>query len=151
MKKNDNMLCLNKKANHNYFITEKYEAGIVLFGEEVKSIRNGSISLDEGYIVINDNGQLILKSTHIANSNNKHAQQFDVVRDRVILMTKDEIKKLSRKVNEKGFTLIPYNLYAKKGLIKITVALAKGKMLFDKRAQIKKKDIERDIQRELKK
>ena len=139
------ILYKNRKAYHNYFIEDEYEAGIVLTGGEVKSCRSGHIDLSEGYITI-DNGQLILHNMFISQYNNCGYIKFEEKRLRKLLMHKKEILKLFQQVNVKGFTLVPLSLYLNKGRIKLCVGLAKGKHTYDKRNVLKDKEINKEIQ-----
>jgi len=142
------VICQNKKARHNYEITETFEAGIVLKGTEVKSLRIGKANLKDSYARIK-NGEVYLIGTHIspypfANYNN-HAP----LRDRKLLLKKQEIRKLIGKTKEKGLTLVPLKLYFRSGKVKVELALAKGKRLFDKRETLRRKTMEREAQRAL--
>ena len=133
----------NKKARFEYFILETFEAGIVLKGSEIKSIRKGQISLQEAYI--RTNGQEIwLVGAHVAPYEQASAYQHDPKRDRKLLMHKKEIRKLFDEVRIKGMTLIPTRVYLKAGKAKVEVGLAKGKKQYDKRDTIKERDIERE-------
>ena len=139
-------LYTNKKAYHNYFIEEKYEAGIVLVGSEVKSCKNGHIDLSDSYISI-DKGELILHNSFIAHYQNAGYSKHIEKTNRKLLMHKREILKLFQQINIKGFTLIPLSFYLKNGKVKVEIALAKGKHNYDKRETLKEKDIKREIQR----
>ena len=144
------MIIKNRKASHEYFFLEEYEAGIVLKGTEIKSIRAGKVNFKDSYAKVENDG-MWLYNLHI--SPYEHATYFnhDPVRKRKLLLTKREINKLRKKVEEQGYTLIPKNLYInKKGLAKLTLALSKGKKDYDKRDSIKKKDEERINNRRLK-
>lgn len=139
----------NKKAFFNYFIKEKFEAGIILLGTEVKSCRLGNIDLSDSYISI-EKGEMFLLNSFIATYKDagycKHVEKCK----RKLLMHKKEILKLYQEVNVKGFTLIPLSFYETKGKIKIEIALAKGKHLYDKRDALKEKTSKREIERLLK-
>jgi SsrA-binding protein len=140
----------NRSAFHEYFIDDQYEAGIVLLGTEVKSIRNGKVSFSDSYCLIHK-GELWLKSLHIAEYSHGTVNNHDPVRDRKLLLQKREIKKIEGKLKEKGYTLVPLRIYFnEKGLVKINIGLAKGKKLHDKRETIKQKDVEREMKRYLK-
>ncbi|MES1218646.1 MAG: SsrA-binding protein SmpB [Bacteroidota bacterium] len=140
----------NRSAYHEYFIDAKYEAGMVLLGTEVKSIRNGEVSFNDSYCLIHQ-GELWLKSLHIAEYAHGNINNHDPVRDRKLLLQKREIKKIESKLKEKGYTLIPLRIFfSTKGLAKIEIGLAKGKKLHDKRESIKQKDVEREMKRYLK-
>ena len=134
----------NKKAAFNYFFEEKYEAGMVLQGWEVKAIREGKVQLTDGYVVIRD-GELYLIGCQInpLKTASTHINP-DAVRTRKLLMHKDEIKRLIGKVEQRGYTLVPLNLHYKEGRVKVDIALAKGKAEHDKRETEKKRDWERE-------
>ncbi|OGZ63766.1 MAG: SsrA-binding protein [Candidatus Staskawiczbacteria bacterium RIFCSPLOWO2_01_FULL_40_39] len=139
----------NKKAYFDYEIIEKYEAGLVLIGQEVKSIRNGRINLAGSYVVMQD-GEPYLLGAKIPPYQPKNAPaDYNPEKTRKLLLNKKEIQYLAGKANEKGFSLIPLKVYAKDGRIKLEFGLAKGKKKFDKKEKIKKRDVERDTQREL--
>jgi len=139
----------NKKAFFDYEIEEKYEAGVVLKGWEVKSIKGGDMSLKESFCFV-QNGEVFLKNAHIAPYKMGVAfEKQDPRQDRKLLLNKREINKLIGKTKEKGLTLVPLMVYLKKGRIKIEIALAKGKKLFDKKQTLKEKDIKRDTEREI--
>ncbi len=140
----------NRKARHNYFFIQEFEAGIVLIGSEIKSIRMGKLSFKDSFASI-EAGEVWLHSLHI--SPYKYDSNFapDPERKRKLLLNKREIKKMKGNMDEKGMTLIPVEVYINdKGLAKIKIALAKGKRQYDKREDIKKKDVMRDMQRSLK-
>ncbi|QHE92376.1 SsrA-binding protein SmpB [Pandoraea fibrosis] len=134
----------NKKAFFDYFIEERYEAGIALEGWEVKAIRAGRAQIKEGYVVIK-NGEIFLIGTHISplQTASTHIKP-DPVRTRKLLLKADEIKKLIGKVEQRGYTLVPLNLHYSKGLVKCEIGLAKGKKLHDKRETEKKRDWDRE-------
>ena len=140
----------NRKARHDYFIEEEFEAGIVLEGWEVKSIRAGRIQLAESHIIIRD-GELFVLNMHISplETASTHIRP-DATRSRKLLMHKREISKLIGRVEQRGYTLVPLNLYYKKGRIKMTVALAKGKKQHDKRDTIKEREGKREVERAMK-
>ena len=144
------VIAQNRQAWHDYFIEEKYEAGLALKGWEVKSLRAGRAQLKEGYVVI-DRGEAFLVGTHISplTSASTHVQP-DPVRARKLLLHAEEIKKLIGAVERKGYTLIPLRLYWKRGNAKLEVGLARGKQAHDKRADIKKRESEREMERALK-
>ena len=139
----------NKKANFEYFIISTYEAGIVLTGSEVKSIRLGHTSLNDSFISFSK-GEAFIKNMHISTYKDASFDNSDEKRSRKLLLNRAEINKLISKVKEKGFTCIPLKVYLKDQLVKIEIALSKGKHLYDKRESLAKKDIERDTQRLLK-
>ena len=143
-------ISLNRQATHEYFILEKYEAGLVLEGSEVKSLRLGSVNLKDSFCVI-QNGELIIKNMHIALYEKAGAfNTKDAKRDRKLLLHKSEIIKLHAKVTQKGLTLVPLRLYFNQSLIKIELGLCQGKHTFDKKRSIMEKDIKREKERELK-
>ncbi len=140
----------NKKAHFDYEILEKYEAGLVLIGQEVKSIKNGHMHLLGSYVVIR-NQQPFLIGAKIPPYQPKNAPaDYNPEQERKLLLNKKEIDYLIGKVNERGFSLIPLKVYEQNGRIKLEFALAKGKKKFDKKETIKKRDVERDMRRELK-
>ena len=143
------LIANNKKAYHDYFILETVEAGIELFGPEVKSIRMGHCSIKEAYVEIHD-GQIFVDGMHIAPYEKGNLFNRDPLRKRRLLMHKNEIRKLGQKIREKGFTLVPLRVYFKGSLVKVEVGLAKGKKLYDKRADIAAKDIRREAERDFK-
>ncbi len=139
----------NKKARHDYFIEDTYEVGIVLTGTEVKSIRMGRVNLKDGYAEV-DGGEVILHNVHISPYEKGNIYNVDPVRPRKLLLHKREIRKLIGLTTQQGYTLVPLRLYINdRGLVKIELAIAKGKKLYDKRESIAKKDAERRIQKEL--
>ena len=140
----------NKQAYFEYFIDTKYEAGMVLLGTEVKSLREGRASFNDSYCLLHK-GEIWLKSLHIAMYSHGTAHNHDPLRDRKLLLEKREIKKITAKLKEKGFTIIPLRIFfSDKNLAKIEIGLAKGKKLHDKRETIKKRMEERDMKRYLK-
>ena len=140
----------NKYATYEYFILEKYEAGIVLEGAEVKSLRAGNCNLKDSFCFIRD-GQLTLKNAHIAVYDKAGAfSSKDSKRDRKLLMHKQEIAKLAGKINEKGYTLIPLSLYFSQSLVKVELALCRGKQSYDKKRTIAERDQKRALEREIK-
>jgi len=140
----------NRQAYHEFFIDAKYEAGMVLLGTEVKSLREGRASFNDSYCLVHK-GEIWLKSLHIAEYSHGNANDHDPLRDRKLLLEKKEIKKIEGKLKEKGYTIVPLRIFfSDKGLAKIEIGLAKGKKLHDKRDTIKKKDVEREMKRFLK-
>jgi SsrA-binding protein len=141
----------NKKASFEYEFLEKYEAGIQLLGSEVKSIRENKCSINEAFCFIRG-GELFIKSMHVAPYEHcGKVLNHDVLREKKLLLNKNEIRKLGKGMEVKGNTIIPTRIYVNaKGLIKLEIVLAKGKKLYDKRESIKSKDIDRDSQREIK-
>lgn len=136
----------NRKARHNYFIEDTYEAGMVLVGTEVKSLRLGRANLKDSYARIKK-GEIFVHQLHIGAYPFAHYDNHDPLRTRKLLLHKHEIKKLYGKMNEKGYSLVPLKLYFQKGKAKLTLALAKGKRKFDKRETIRRRDQERDLER----
>ncbi|MFC1785974.1 SsrA-binding protein SmpB [Candidatus Neomarinimicrobiota bacterium] len=147
---NEKIIATNRKAYHEFFILDKFEAGIELLGSEVKSLREGSGNLKEGYVVIRD-GNAVLIGVHISPYSHTGFQGHDPLRDKQLLLKKREIIKLIKKVSEKGLTLIPLRMYFKNGWVKIEIGLAKGKHHYDKKDSIKKRDIKRETEREVRK
>lgn len=144
------ILAKNRKARFNYAIDDSIECGIVLEGTEVKSVRSGNISFPDSFAEIR-NKEVWLMNFHITPYVFSSIFNHDPDRPKKLLLHKDEIKRLIRKVDEKGFTLIPLEIYLKNGKIKIELGICKGKKMFDKRADIRDKDMQRDIQREFRK
>jgi len=139
----------NKKAFHDYFVIESYEAGIELFGTEVKSIRRGKINLKDAWCGI-DNGEIFVHGMHISPYEHGNIFNKDPIRVRKLLMHKNEINRLFGQTKQQGYTLIPLSAYFKKGKVKIQVGLCKGKKSYDKRESIAQKTAQRDVQRALK-
>ncbi len=142
----EKLICQNKKAWHHYSIEDRYEAGIALQGTEVKSLREGRANLGDSYGKIK-NGEVFLVDAHISPYNFGNRFNHDPLRPRKLLLHKKEIRRLIGKVQEKGFTLIPLRLYFSDGKAKVELGLAKGKKLFDKRETLKRKTMERDMER----
>lgn len=141
---------VNKSVYHEYFIDTKYQAGLVLLGTEVKSLRAGRASFNDSYCVIYDN-EIWIKSLHIAQYSHGTVNNHDPVRDRKLLLQKREIRKIQSKLKEKGYTLVPIRIsFNNKDFAKIEIGLGKGKKLYDKRETLKQKDVERDLKRYLK-
>lgn len=139
----------NRQARHEYFVIDSYEAGIVLRGDEVKSIRRGSVNLKDSFCVI-IKGEVFLRNCHITPYEKGSYFNSEARRDRKLLLNRKEIDKLSGKVNEKGLTLIPLKMYLKGSLVKVDLGLCQGKKLYDKRETIKRRDQERETQRIIK-
>ena len=137
----------NRKARFDYFIEDTYECGIVLQGTEVKSVKNGNISFPDAFAEIT-NGEVWVKNFHISEYSFSSIFNHDPDRPKKLLLHAEEIKRLTRRVDEKGCTLIPLDFYLKDGRVKVTLAVCKGKKMYDKRAAIKDRDVQRDIQRE---
>lgn len=142
-------ITVNRKARHEYTIIQTYEAGIVLVGTEVKSLRQGKANLVDSYGKLK-NGEVWLIGAHINEYTQGNINNHDPIRDRKLLLNKSEIRKLTGGTTEKGLTLIPLRLYFKNGKVKVELALAKGKKVYDKRRNIAKKDFEREQQRKIK-
>ena len=137
----------NKKAWHDYFIEEKYEAGLVLCGTEVKSVRLGKANLKDCYAAVH-NGEVFVYGMHISPYEKGNIYNVDPLRVRKLLLNKREILKLTALVKQDGYSLIPLQLYLKNGLIKMELGVAKGKKLYDKRQSIAERDAKREIERE---
>ena len=137
----------NRKARFDYFIEDTYECGIVLEGTEVKSVKNGNISFPDAFAEIT-NGEVWVKNFHISEYSFSSIFNHDPDRPKKLLLHAEEIKRLTRRVEEKGCTLIPLDFYLKDGRVKVTLGVCKGKKQYDKRAAIKDRDVQRDIQRE---
>lgn len=149
MSDNVKIIAQNKKARFDYFVEEHYECGVVLEGTEVKSVKNGNVSFADSFAEIINN-EVWMRNFHI--SEYSYSSVFNHNPDRVkkLLVHKEEIKRLKRKIDEKGFTLIPLDIYLKQGLVKITLGVCKGKKQYDKRETIKERDVNRDLSREFK-
>jgi len=143
------LIANNKKAYFDYFIEDKYEAGVALHGTEVKSIRMGKCSIKESYIKIED-GEVFIYGMHISPYEKGNIFNKDPMRIKKLLMHKYEINKLAGKLQQKGLTLVPLQVYLKGGLVKVEVGLARGKKLYDKRESLAKKDMKREAEKEFK-
>jgi SsrA-binding protein len=141
------VIAVNRKARFDYSVDEAYECGIELFGTEIKSIRDGKISFPDAWAEV-INREVWLRSMHIAENPFSSIFNHDPDRKKKLLLHKDEIKRITRKTEEKGYTLIPLSFYFKKGLVKVELGLCKGKKTYDKRADIRERDLKRDISRE---
>ena len=139
----------NKKAYHDYFIEEKYECGIALHGTEVKSMRAGKCSIKEAFIRIED-GEVFVYGMHVSPYEKGSMYNKDPLRVKKLLLHKQEINKLIGKIKEKGYTLVPLQVYFSKGKVKVEIGLARGKKLYDKRDDIAKKDQRREVERDFK-
>ncbi len=146
MKEDMKLIANNKKAYHDYFIEDSYECGIVLSGTEVKSLRLGKGSIKESFIRIRD-GEAVILGMHISPYEKGNIFNRDPLRERKLLLHKKEIQKISQKLSEQGYTLIPLEVYFRGSLVKVKIALAKGKKLYDKREAIAKKDAMREVER----
>jgi SsrA-binding protein len=142
----EKLICQNRKAFHNYFVEETYQAGVSLLGSEVKSLREGKVSLGDSYGDI-IRSEVFLVDAHISPYPQANRLNHDPLRTRKLLLHKKEIKRLIGKVEQRGYTLIPIKLYFVDGKVKVDLALAKGKKLFDKRETLKKKTMEREMER----
>ncbi|MDY6104942.1 MAG: SsrA-binding protein SmpB [Acetatifactor sp.] len=148
-KETQKLVANNKKAYHDYFIDETYETGIALHGTEVKSIRMGKCSIKESFIRI-ENGEVFVYGMHVSPYEKGNIFNKDPLRVKKLLMHRSEINKLMGKIKEKGYTLVPLQVYFKKGRVKVEIGLARGKKLYDKRADIAKKDQKREAEKEFK-
>ncbi len=137
----------NKKAYFNYTVVDSFECGVALEGSEVKSVKSGGVSFGDSFASI-ENGEVWVQNFHISEYSFSSIFNHDPDRKKKLLLHRDEIKRLARKTDEKGFTLIPLEIYLKKGLVKIRLGLCRGKKEFDKRAAIKDRDVKREIARE---
>ena len=143
------LIANNKRAYHDYFIDETYEAGVALHGTEVKSLRMGKCNIRESFIRI-ENGEAFVYGMHISPYEKGNLFNRDPLRIKKLLLHRYEIRKLQEKVKEKGYTLVPLQVYFKNGMVKVEVGLARGKKLYDKREDIAKKDMRRETEREFK-
>ena len=135
----------NRRARHDYHVVDTYEAGIVLDGMEVKSLREGKVSLQDSYAKV-ENGEVFLYDTHISQYSHTNSQKYEPKRRRKLLLNKREIRRLFAKTQQSGFTLIPLRMYfSERGLAKVSLALARGKHLYDKRENLKEKSLKRDL------
>jgi len=141
------LIAENRKARFDYFIEDTYECGIALEGTEVKSVKNGNISFPDAFAEIQNN-EVWVKNLHISEYSYSSIFNHNPDRAKKLLLHKEEIKKLTRKVDEKGYTLIPISIYLKNGRVKLGLGVCKGKKQYDKRESIKNRDVQRDIQRE---
>ncbi len=142
-------VCINRQARHNYFIDEVYEAGLVLVGSEVKSLRDGKANLKDSYARI-QKGEAFLVNAHVSPYPGANQFNHEPTRTRKLLLHQREIERLSGKTREKGLTVIPLRLYFKKGKAKVELGLARGKKLYDKRETLRRKVAEREVERSLK-
>lgn len=145
MKTSNNVTIKNRKASHEYLFLDTYIAGIQLIGVEIKSIRKGEVNLSEAYCIF-QNGELYLKNTHISPYENAGFVKVDPLRDRKLLLNKNELRKLSEGVSKKGLTIIPTKMFVnERGLCKVEVCLCQGKKNYDKRESLKEKDIKKRV------
>ncbi len=142
-------IAYNRKASFDYELLDFYEAGIVLKGTEVKSLRNGAVNLRDAYAYVKD-GEVFISAMHISHYDKGNINNVDPDRDRKLLLHKDEIYKIFSKMQQKGFTLVPTKIYFRKNKVKIELALARGKKHYDKRDSIRKNEADREIQKRLK-
>ena len=148
-KESGKLIANNKKAYHDYFIEETWEAGIELAGTEVKSLRMGKCSIKEAFIR-NEHGEIIVYGMHISPYEKGNIFNKDPLRPRRLLLHRYEIRRIGGKITEKGYTLVPLRVYFKGSLVKVEIGLAKGKKLYDKRQDIAKKDMRRETERDFK-
>lgn len=148
-KQTTKLIANNKKAYHDYFIDEKFECGIELFGTEVKSIRSGKCSIKEAFVRI-EKGEVYVFGMHVNPYEKGNIFNKDPLRAKKLLMHRQEINRLEGKIREKGLTLVPLQVYFKGSLVKVEIGLARGKKLYDKRADIAKKDQRREVERDYK-
>ena len=139
----------NKRAYHDYFIEEKYECGIELYGTEIKSIRQGKCSINEAYVDI-DNGEAFVDGMNVSPYEKGNIFNRDPMRRKKLLLHKNEIRKLAQQVQAKGYTIVPLQVYLKNGRCKVEIGLARGKHNYDKRDDIRKKDLRRETERDYK-
>jgi SsrA-binding protein len=143
------VICQNRKAYHDYYIEETYEAGIALLGTEIKSLREGKANVKDSYVIIKDK-EVFLLNCHISHYSHGNIMNHDPLRTRKLLLHQKEINRLRGKTAIRGFTLIPLKIYFKGPLAKVEIALARGKKLFEKRETIKEKEARREIARAIK-
>ena len=149
MQESIKLIANNKKAYHDYFIEEKYEAGIELYGTEIKSIRQGKCSVKEAYVVIED-GEAFVEGMNISPYEKGNIFNREPLRKRRLLLHKVQIRKLDQQVSQKGYTIVPLQVYLKGGRCKVEIGLARGKHSYDKREDIKRKDARREAERNYK-
>ena len=148
-KEAEQIVCVNRQARHNYFIEETYEAGLVLLGSEVKSLRDGKANLKDSYARI-QKGEAFLINAHVSPYPGANRFNHEPTRTRKLLLHQREIERLTGKTKERGFTLVPLRLYFKNGRAKVELGLARGKKLYDKRETLRRKAAEREVERSLK-
>ncbi|MDR0456079.1 MAG: SsrA-binding protein SmpB [Treponema sp.] len=141
------IIAVNRKARHDYSVDDAYECGMELLGTEVKSFRDGKISFPDAWAEVIE-GEVWLRSLNVAENPFSSVFNHDPGRKKRLLLHRDEIKRIRRKVEEKGYTLIPLSFYFKKGRVKVELGLCKGKKAYDKRADIRERDLQRDVERE---
>jgi SsrA-binding protein len=145
----EKLVAQNKKAFHDYHIEEKYEAGIVLTGTEIKSIRAGKVNLRDSFAQVR-RGEVTLHNMHVSPYEQGNRYNHEPLRTRKLLLHRDQINRLIGAIKEKGYTLVPLKVYLKNGLAKVEIALGKGKKEYDKRESLKKKDAQREIEKAIK-
>lgn len=145
----EKLICNNKKAYHDYFIEEKLEAGLVLQGTEVKSLRAGKANLNDSFMLVRD-GEAFLHNLHISPYEFGNRQNHQTDRNRKLLLHRKQIDRLYGRIREQGYSIVPLRMYFKDGLVKVEIGLAKGKKLYDKREDMKKKDSQREVSQALK-
>jgi SsrA-binding protein len=145
----EKLICNNKKAYHDYFIEEKMEAGLVLLGTEVKSLRAGKANLNDSFMLVRD-GEAFLHNLHISPYEFGNRQNHQADRNRKLLLHRKQIDRLYGRIREQGYSIVPLRMYFKDGLVKVEIGLAKGKKLYDKREDMKKKDSQREVSQALK-
>lgn len=139
---------VNRKAKFEYHFVQQFDAGIALTGTEVKSIRQGNANLTDAYCIFDNKGSLMVKNMYIAEYDHGNIYNHQTRRDRYLLLKKSELKKLERRVSEKGMTIVPYKLFfSERGFVKLTIVLAQGKKSYDKRESIKERDYKREEDR----
>jgi len=143
------MRIFNRRVRFDYHLLEKFEVGIVLTGAEVKSVKESKIKLEESFVRLADDGAYLVNA-HISPYRHARSESYEPTRSRRLLLHKKEILSLAKKIESKGLTLVPVSCYTKKGKIKLEIALARGKRKWDKREAIKRRDLEREVKRELK-
>ena len=148
-KQNIRLIAGNKKAYHDYFIEEKYECGIELYGTEIKSIRQGKVSIKEAYVVI-ENGEAFVEGMNISPYEKGNLFNRDPLRRKKLLLHKQQILKLRQAIQQKGYTIVPLSVYLKGGRCKVEIGLAKGKHIYDKREDLKRRDAKREADRDYK-
>lgn len=148
-KETQKLIANNKKAYHDFFIEETYETGVALHGTEVKSMRMGKCSIKESFVRI-ENGEVFVYGMHVSPYEKGNIFNKDPLRVKKLLMHRHEINRLEGKIKEKGYTLVPLQVYFKEGKVKVEIGLARGKKLYDKRESIAKKDVRRETEREFK-
>jgi len=144
------VIATNRKAYHDYFVLDTYEAGIVLQGSEVKSIRLGNVNLKDSFVSFSRDGEVFAKNIYVKTYDKTTSFALDERRDRKLLLNKSEVNKIFSKVKEKGITVVPLQMYFKGQHVKLEIALAKGKHTYDKKDVLKEKDTFRELQRDLK-